>query len=192
MPNKIEISPADIRHKDFKPAMLGYSKTEVQDFLEVLADLFEDLYAQRQLNQNDSIAVNIYEERNQTQVALDQIQKREDLIAKTLMTAESTRNEIIRNAKAEGENIIRQAEIAAKKAIDDTMNYLNVLKHEFINLKEHRRQFLSNAHAQLRVVMERLESDPLFSKEREYEIDQRFEQARQIIKINNKDPEDVQ
>jgi len=191
MPNKIEISPADIRHKDFSNSMLGYSKAEVQEYLEMLADLFEDLYAQRQLNQNDTITTNIYEERSQTQAALDQIQKREDLISKTLMTAENTRNEIIRNAHAEAENIVRNAEIAAKKAIDDTMNYLNVLKHEFINLKEHRRQFLSNAHAQLRVVMDRLESDPLFSKEREYEIDQRFEQARHI-KINDKDPEDVQ
>jgi len=191
MPNKIEISPADIRHKDFSSSMLGYSKAEVQEYLEMLADLFEDLYAQRQLNQNDTQSVNIYEERSQTQAALDQIQKREDLITRTLMTAENTRNEIIRNAQAEGENIKRNAEIAAKKAIDDTINYLNVLKHEFINLKEHRRQFLSNAHAQLRVVMDRLEADPLFSKEREYEIDQRFEQARHI-KINDKDPDDVQ
>jgi len=190
MEEKIEISPADIRHKDFSSSVLGYSKAEVQDYLEMLADLFEDLNTQRLLNKSDTVSVNMYEEQSQTQLALDQIQKREDLIAKTLMTAESTRNEIIRNAKLEGENIIKQAEIAAKKAIDDTMNYLNVLKHEFINLKEHRRQFLSNAHAQLRVVMDRLESDPLFSKEREFEVDQRFEQARHI-QINHKEVDDV-
>ena len=181
MSDKLEISPADIRHKEFSSSMLGYSKSEIRDYLDMLAEYFEDLYTQRLLNQNDTQLVNVYEDRNQTQVALEQIQKREELIAQTMIQAQNTRSEIIRTAKIEAENIIRSAELAAKKTIDETTNYLNTLKHEFMTIKEYRRQFLSSAHSQLRVIIERLEQDPLFSKEREVEIDRKFEEAKRIV-----------
>ena len=181
MSDKLEISPADIRHKEFSSSMLGYSKSEIRDYLDMLAEYFEDLYTQRLLNQNDTQLVNVYEDRTQTQVALEQIQKREELIAQTMIQAQNTRSEIIRTAKIEAENIIRSAELAAKKTIDETTNYLNTLKHEFKTIKEYRRQFLSSAHSQLRVIIERLEQDPLFSKEREVEIDRKFEEAKRIV-----------
>jgi cell division initiation protein len=184
MSDKIEISPADIRHKEFSGSMFGYKKSEIRDYLDMLADLFEDLYAQRLLNNNEA-QVNVYEDRAQTQLALEQIQKREELIAKTLIQAENTRNEIIRTARIEAENIIKEAELSAKKAIDDTKVYISTLKHEFITLKEHRRQFISNAHAQLRIVIERLEQDPLFHKEKSIEVDRAFDEASRI-KITKK------
>lgn len=179
MSEKIEISSADIRHKEFSSGVVGYKKTEVKEYLEMLAIQFEDLYAQRMIN-SESSKINVYEDRAQTQLALEQIQKREELISKTLLQAENTRNEIIKNAQKEAENIIKEAELAAKKAIDDTKHYLNVLNHEYINMKENRRQFLVSAHAQLKTVIERLEQDPLFSRQKENEIDKGFEEAKKI------------
>ena len=181
MSERIEISPADIRHKEFSSSMLGYNKSEIRDYLDMLAEYFEDLYTQRLLNQNDNQLVSVFEDRSQTQVALEQIQKREELIAQTMIQAQNTRAEIIRTAKIEAENIIKSAELAAKKTIDETTNYLNTLKHEFVTIKEYRRQFLSSAHSQLRVIIERLEQDPLFSKDREVEMDRKFEEARRIV-----------
>lgn len=185
MSDKIDISPADIRHKEFKSGMIGYNKHEVREYLDMLAEHFEDLYAQRVLNNSETSQVNVYEDRAQTQLALEQIQKREELIAKTLLQAENTRNEIIKTAQKEAENIIKEAELAAKKAIDDTKHYLNVMKHEFINLKESRRQFLTSAHAQIKTVLDRLEQDPLFTKEKEAELDAGYDEARKIRLENN-------
>jgi DivIVA domain-containing protein len=179
MNDKIEISSADIRHKEFASNMFGYKKSEVKEYLEMLSIQFEDLYAQR-MNAGDTDQLNVYEDRTQTQLALEQIQKREELIAKTMLQAENTRNEIIKTAQKEADNIIKEAELAAKKAIDDTKHYLNVLNHEYVNLKESRRQFLSSAHAQLKTVLERLEQDPLFTRQKEADLDKGFEEAKKI------------
>ncbi|MCK9328404.1 MAG: DivIVA domain-containing protein [Candidatus Cloacimonetes bacterium] len=179
MNDKIEISSADIRHKEFASNMFGYKKSEVKEYLEMLSIQFEDLYAQR-MNAGDTDQLNVYEDRTQTQLALEQIQKREELIAKTMLQAENTRNEIIKTAQKEADNIIKEAELAAKKAIDDTKHYLNVLNHEYVNLKESRRQFLSSAHAQLKTVLERLEQDPLFTRQKEADLDKEFEEAKKI------------
>ncbi|MDD4155487.1 MAG: hypothetical protein PHY08_02835, partial [Candidatus Cloacimonetes bacterium] len=50
----------------------------------------------------------------------------------------------------------------------------------YVNLKESRRQFLSSAHAQLKTVLERLEQDPLFTRQKEADLDKGFEEAKKI------------
>ena len=178
--DKIEISPADIRHKEFKSSIFGYNKDEIREYLEMLAEQFEDLYAQRLLNNSEAVAVNVYEDRAQTQLALEQIQKREELISKTLIQAENTRTDIIRGAQREAETIIKEAELSAKKAIYDTNNFINNLKHDFINTKENHRQYLMAGHSQIRVILERLEQDVLFTKEREAELNAQFDEVSRI------------
>jgi len=184
MYDKIEISAADIRHKDFKSSMMGYDKKEVQEYLEMLAEQFEDLNSQRFMNNVEATRVNVYEDRTQTQVALEQIQKREELITNTLLQAQNTRDEIIRTAQKEANNIIRDAELSAKKAFDETNNYLNSLRFEFINLKESHRQYVLQSHAQLKIVLERLEQDPVFKRENEEKINEGFDEAKKIKPVN--------
>ena len=193
MIEKIEISAADIRHKEFKTSMVGgYDKKEVQEYLEMLAEQFEDLNAQRFMNRAETQRVNIYEDKTQTQVALEQIQKREELITNTLLQAQNTRDEIIRNAQKEAKNIVYEAELAAKKAYDETNNYLNSLRFEFINLKESHRQYILQSHAQLRIVLERLEQDPVFKRENEEKINEAFDEAKRIKPVNKDElPEDL-
>ncbi|MCL2064180.1 MAG: DivIVA domain-containing protein [Candidatus Cloacimonetes bacterium] len=178
--DKIEISPADIRHKEFKTSAIGYNKAEIRDYLDILAEHFEDLYSQRLMNNKETPQVNVYEDRTQTQIAMEQIQKREELISKTLIQAENTRNEIIRTAQKEADNILRDAELSAKKAIDETKHYLNLMKHEFVNLKENHRQFLINSHSQLKGQLTRYEQDHLFTKETEAEMDKKFDEISRI------------
>ncbi|MCL1826571.1 MAG: DivIVA domain-containing protein [Candidatus Cloacimonetes bacterium] len=184
MYEKIEISPADIRHKDFKTSVVGgYDKKEVQEYLEMLAEQFEDLNAQRFMNNVETARVTIYEDKSQAQVAMEQIQKREELITNTLLQAQNTRDEIIRNAQKEAANIVRDAELSAKKAYDETNAYLNSLRFEFINLKESHRQYILQSHAQLRIVLERLEQDPVFKRENEEKINEAFEEAKKIKQV---------
>ena len=178
--DKIEISPADIRHKEFKTSAIGYNKTEIRDYLDTLAEHFEELYSQRLSSTKEAPQVNVYEDRTQSQIAMEQIQKREELISKALIQAENTRNEIIRTAQKEADNIIKDAELSAKKAIDETKHYLNLMKHEYINLKENHKQFLINSHSQLKGQLTRYEQDNLYSKETEAEMDKKFDEISKI------------
>ena len=172
--DKIDISPADIRHKEFKTNALGYNKIEVREYLEMLSEHFEEIYTQRLMNDNAQTPVNIYEDNLQTQIALEQIQKREELISKTLIHAENTKNEIIYNAKKEADTIKREAELTAKKIMDETRHYINIMKQEFLNLKENHKQFLLASHSRLKAQLTKLEQDELFSNDTEKIIEDKI------------------
>ena len=177
----IDLSPADIRHKEFNTNMGGYKKNEVRAFLELVASKFEEYYYQKpteeQAAPSFSAPVNTQSVNDQL---LENLQKKEELISKTLIQAETTRNDIIKLAQKEADNILREAELTAKKAIDETKHYLNLMKLEFINLKENHRQHLMACHSQLKVQIQRLEQDPLFTKETEAELNQKFEEATKL------------
>lgn len=179
MDQKYEFTPVEIRHKEFTGAMFGYSKKEVREYMDMIAAHIEDLFAQKN-TQDEPSRMNVFDDRAQSQLVLEQLQKKEELISKTLIQAENTKNEILRNAQKEADNIVRSAELAAKKAIDDTRHYINVLKHEFINMKEQKRQFLMETSAQVQMFSQRIEMDPLFDKNRENEMDNQFNQASTI------------
>jgi len=156
--DKIDISAADIRHKEFKTSAFGYNKDEIRDYLDLLAEHFEVLYAmlreqsEKQVEESTEVTNHqetiledeeliieddILEEEPEVEIAspvvptitLEEIQKREELIAKTLIHAETTRSVIIENAKKEAENIIREAEMLAKRAIDETKHFLSLMKN---------------------------------------------------------------
>ncbi|HPM03256.1 MAG TPA: DivIVA domain-containing protein [Candidatus Cloacimonadota bacterium] len=179
MNEKFDLTPVEIRHKDFSSSLFGFNKNEVRDYLEMLSTQIEDLISQKS-DSNDPYKNNIFDDRSQSALVLEQLQKKEELISKTLIQAENTKNDIIRNANKEAENIIRSAELAAKKAIDDTKQYINALQHHFVNLKESKRQFLMETHAQIKTFIQRIEQDPLMNSARESEMDTQFNQASSI------------
>jgi cell division initiation protein len=183
MENKFDLTPVEIRHKEFSNSILGFNKNEVRDYLEMLSNQIEDLLAQKNTS-DEPVKSNIFDDRAQSQLVIEQLQKKEELISKTLIQAENTKNDIIRNANKEAENIIRAAELAAKKAIDDTKQYIQVLQHHFINLKEQKRQFLMETHAQISTFVQRIEQDPLMNKNKEAELDQQFNNASAIKSEN--------
>lgn len=188
MENKFDLTPVEIRHKEFSGSLFGFNKNEVRDYLEMLSNQIEDLLAQKSNNEEPE-RNNIFDDRAQSQLVLEQLQKKEELISKTLIQAENTKNDIIRNANKEAENIIRAAELAAKKAIDDTKQYIQVLQHHFINLKEQKRQFLMETHAQIQTFVQRIEQDPLMNRNKEAEIDQQFATATSI-RTENQDADE--
>ncbi|HPY97058.1 MAG TPA: DivIVA domain-containing protein [Candidatus Cloacimonadota bacterium] len=185
MADKYDFTPIDIRHKEFSTSMFGYSKKEVQEYLKLLATQVEDLIAQKENNFGQE-RNNIFDDRAQSELLNEQLQKKEELISKTLMQAENTRNDVIRNANKEAENIIKETELAAKQAINETSQYIKQLQDHYINLKEVKRQFLMETHAQIKTFLMRIEQDPLMDNKKESEMDSVFTQASQI-KTGSKD-----
>ena len=210
--DKIDISPADIRHKEFKSSAFGYNKVEVRDYLDLLAEHFELLYTSLQpktTEHSEEIQVedNVYETHDEvdqdlptvekenvevqvpSHISVEQMQKREELIAKTLIHAENMRSEIINNAKTEAENIIREAEMLSKRAIDETKHFLSLMKNEYQNLKDTHHQFLQESHVQLSKQLKTLEQDQLFQKDQQHELDKAFQEVSTIITVGRTEPE---
>lgn len=143
-----KITPAEIRGKEFSRVMSGYKKAEVNEFLEELATQTELLLAatkelEKQIQEKDK--------------KLDDLDEQKDLLRKTLILAEKIKDETINNAKNEAENIIKDAEISSREKVKKAKDYLSILEHDFINLKEKKMQFIVNFKSQLNSMLEILE-----------------------------------
>jgi len=177
------LSPTDIRHQEFSGAMFGYSKKEVKAFLEQLAGEIEEYQRkqERELQRRELMQHEVKQEALQASTAVDELKRREELISRTLVFAEKTKADIIANARKEAENIIHEAELKAKRAIQEAKQYLGALEHQYVHLKEQKRQFLMQFKSELQTFMDRIGKDPLLTRDTEHLLDTEFKQIKEEI-----------
>jgi cell division initiation protein len=178
--DKLELTPVDIRHKEFSTALAGYKKEEVRNFLEMIAAQLEDM---------QSVATQALRERPSMPERVEKVERiepprpakedpKEDLISRTLILAEQTKDEIIFNARKQAETILNTAELQAKKTIEEARHYLNVLEHQYVNLKEQKKQFLMHFRSELETLLGRINQDTILKKENENILDKRFNELK--------------
>lgn len=188
--DELEITPVDIRHKEFSNSMFGYSKSEVKQFLEIISNQLEDLVMKLSEYESDK-SKNIKPKSQPIPPPQPKPVKKpkkkeepksdkEELISKTLMLAEKTKEEILNNARKEAENILKEADYRSKKSIEDAKHFLNVLEHQYINIKEQKKQFLIQFRSELQGLLQRINSDSLINKETESKMDKTFEKIKNM------------
>ena len=177
------LSPLDIRHQEFSSQMFGYSKKEVRALLEQIADEMETAFQakERELLKAQQMQYEVKQEAVQASNAVEDLKRREELISRTLVFAEKTKADIIGNARKEAENIIHEDELKAKRVIQETKQYLNVLYHQYMHLKEQKRQFLMQFRVELQTFMDRIGKDPLLTKDAEQMLDSEFKRIKEEI-----------
>ncbi|NLW18309.1 MAG: DivIVA domain-containing protein [Candidatus Cloacimonetes bacterium] len=183
--------PTDIRHQEFSSAMLGYSKKEVKEYLESLASQVEEYQSVQELEiqRRELMQIEVRQEAAQAGTAVEELKRREELISRTLVFAEKTKADILSNARKEAENIIHEAELKAKRAIQEAKQYLGVLEQQYLHLKEEKRQFLMQFKSELNTFMDRIDKDPLLTKPVEQLSDSDFKQIKEEINPKRKPPE---
>ena len=186
----MSLFPTDIRHQEFSGSMFGYSKKEVKQYLEDLALELEEYKArqEKELRRREQMQVEVRQEAVQAGSAVEELKRREELISRTLVFAEKTKADIISNARKEAENIIHEAELKAKRAIQEAKQYLGVLEQQYIQLKEEKRQFLMQFRSELNTFQDRIEKDPLLNRPPEHLLDSDFKQIKEEINPNAKAP----
>jgi len=175
--------PLDIRHQEFSGQMFGYSKKEVRAFLEQVASEVEEFQKQqeKELARRAQMQYEVKQEALQAGSAVEDLKRREELISRTLVFAEKTKADIVANARKEAENIIHESELKAKRAIHEAKQYLGVLEHQYLQLKEQKRQFLLQFRVELQTFQDRIGKDPLLSKDSELMLDTEFRQIKEEI-----------
>ncbi len=146
----IKISSSEIKGMEFTKSISGYKKSEVDSFLEEIANKVESLISEikkleKQIQEKDK--------------ELDNLEEQKDLLRRTLVLAEKLKDETINNAKNEAENIIKDAEISSREKVKKAKDYLSILEHDFINIKEKKMQFYISLKAQLNSMLEILEKN---------------------------------
>ena len=122
----MNLSPNDIGNRDFKRAMRGYKKDEVEDFLIDVAEDFEKLYKENGVLKDK---VSVLEER------LKHYKDMEETIQKTLVMAQNTAEESKKNALRESELIIKDANETGARIIDRAKNDVVKINEEYDKLK---------------------------------------------------------
>ena len=105
------LTPLEIENKTFsKQVVNGYSTNEVHEFMTALLKDYEQLYKEN-IEYKDKIAV-----LNQ---GIQHYKSIEETLQNALIVAQGTAETVKQNAKAEADNILKQAEINATKSVDE-------------------------------------------------------------------------
>ena len=116
----MKLTPLDIRRQEFKKKLRGCDPAEVRAYLDVVAQVVEEL-------QKDQAGLN-------TRLAEFEIQLREyrsveKAMQQTFVQAQETSTKAMENAKKESQLIIQEAEMRASNLVEKARN-------ELINLRE--------------------------------------------------------
>ena len=124
------ITPLDIENKTFgKQVVNGYNTQEVHEFMAELLKDYEKIYKEN-IEYKDKIQV-----LNQ---GIQHYKSIEDTLQNALVVAQGTAETVKQNARVEADNILKEAEINAKKSIDEMGQ--RVLEKQ-LKLEETQKQF---------------------------------------------------
>lgn len=153
------LSPQDIRDQDFKQSPLGYSKEQVNEFLEAVAGELEILIQESN---------KIHAENKEAHLALTTYTNVEESLKETLLLAQKTAQETLKNAQSEAENVVRKAHTEKESMLFDARQDLVQIQSEIRNLLARRDSILLKLKNNLKANLTVLEEE--FSKHEDEEV----------------------
>ena len=128
----MKITPLDIKKQAFNKVLRGYDQVEVETFLEMVAEEFEQLIREKN---------NLSDEVLKLKTQLRDYQEVEKTFKESLMSAQQTMNQSRENSKREAALIIKEAEVKAEKIIENAKKQLINIKNEIMVLKAQKDSF---------------------------------------------------
>ncbi|GAB4253247.1 MAG: hypothetical protein Kow00129_14230 [Thermoleophilia bacterium] len=145
----MKLTPLDIRHREFRRAVRGYSDEEVDIFLDEVADEFERLYQEN---------IDLQERLRVLEDQVKQYENLKDTLQKTLVSAQKQADETSMNARKEAELILRDAELRGRDIVNEAYSAKQKVQQSLIQLKrveeDFRFKFRSLLEAHLNLLSE--------------------------------------
>lgn len=117
-----KITAQDVRHQEFSAKMRGYDKSEVDEYLSIVADILEKEAGEK---------ADLMEKIGLLQKQLDNFRNLEDTLKNTLIRTQESLDDAKKTAEREGELIIREAQVKADRMIDERREKLTKLESSF-------------------------------------------------------------
>ena len=122
------LTPLDIENKKFSKQMVnGYNVEEVDDFLDEVTDDYEKLYKEN---------AEIRERLNDSENSMGKYRNIETTLQSTLLMAQTTAEEVKAVAQKEAEQILKDAHINSKSAIDELNAQIMLKEKELEDMKK--------------------------------------------------------
>ena len=147
--SKTKISPQDILTHEFNSKGKGFDKEDVKNFMLLISENLEaEIHEKESLKKEFELVKN----------NLTKLEKREDVLRDTLISAQKFSKEIKNNAEREVQLIIKEAEMKAEEIINFAKNRQRDLNSEIKNLKFKRKEIENDLLNMLSSLKELIES----------------------------------
>jgi cell division initiation protein len=144
----MKISPLDIQQQQFRVRFRGFDMVEVDNFLDLLANEFEEL-----LKDNNQLR----EEDRRKLARINELEAGEKELRDTLVSAQRITEEMKNNARREADLIIEEAKLNARKIIDNGQSQALQVETEINQLKRQRAQLEASLKANIEMHLRMLE-----------------------------------
>ena len=144
----MKIAPIDIRQQRFSVKFRGFAPQEVDAFLEMVAEELEEL-----ARENGRLK----EDRQKLEHRIEELSANESNVKKTLLAAQTLKEDITANAKKEAELIIRDARSKSSEIISSTQSEASSVRDELTDLRRRKRQLILNIRLMLETHLQMLE-----------------------------------
>jgi len=134
----MRITPVDIRQQQFSKRMRGFDSSEVEAFLE---DVAEDLEAVLKENALLKEQLSTMEDRTRS------LAEREKTLQETLITTHRLAEEMKAASKREAQLVLREAELSAEKIMEEARGEEARIRSEVLAIKRVRRQLAEDLRA---------------------------------------------
>jgi len=145
----MKITPLDIQQQQFRVRFRGFDMVEVDNFLDLLANEFEEL-----LKENSQIR----DEDRRKLERISELEAGEKELRDTLVAVQRITEEMKNNARKEGELIIEEAKINARKIVESAQTQALQVEGEINQLKRQRAQFEASLKSTVEMHWRLLES----------------------------------
>jgi cell division initiation protein len=129
----MKLTPLDIKKQEFKKVIRGYDQVEVDTFMDMLANEFEDLL-RSQKEMRDKVL--------ELDVQLKDYRQIEKTLQQTLMQAQEATGKTYESARREAEVIIKEAEQKAAKIVEQANSDLVRMNNEVVQLYSRKESLL--------------------------------------------------
>lgn len=152
----MDVTPKDINEKQFRDAWRGYNQEEVDDFLDKVAEVLDNTQRENQSIRGRNLEL---------EKALSTTREAEEMLKKTLVTAQRAAEEAIAKAKAKAKQLVDEAERRAaganeeaRKIIEEAESNAKRKTLDIERMGQNRRQELDAAIARLSAYQSELQT----------------------------------
>ena len=120
------ITPMEIQTKKFDKAVMGYNKDDVDDFISYILEDYEQLYKQAMESDEKISSLNSQ---------LETYRSMEETMKNSLLIAQSTAENVQKNAREKADIIVKDAENEAKQIIEKAKADIEKATAEYSQLR---------------------------------------------------------
>lgn len=126
----MKITPLDIRQQQFTVRFRGFDAEEVDTFLEMIADEYEEV-----IEENHRLKQELEKKKEEKKILLENEEK-----LKKMLQSKGVKEDIAGTAGKEAQLIIKDAEMKAKEILDKYRSEIKGLKREVEELQKQRNE----------------------------------------------------